>query len=227
MRHTDGFTLIELLIAMVLLALLSALLLGGLRLSRTAVLSGEAASDRLLAVERAEGVVRRQLQQADPLPLAPITGGSPIAFAGDETNLVFIAPPAAYLSTGGEQIQWLAIERGTGGARLMLRFRPLDRTGDTWPPPLDPSAFQSVVLLDGISVAQFSYFGRTAPRDDPRWWQKWDTMPTLPSLVRLALAAGGAGWPDLVVAPRIGVPANSGFLPATACQRGTGIICNY
>jgi hypothetical protein len=160
-----------------------------------------------------------------PLPLA--TTSSPVAFSGDEANVVFVAPPAAYLAAGGQQIDWLAIEPGAAGARLVLRFRALDRAGDTWPPPLDPADFQTVVLLDGLSAAQFSYFGRAAPRDDPRWWQKWDTRPTLPSLVRLTISAGGAAWPDVVVATRIGAPANSGFLPGTMCQRGAGLPCNY
>ncbi len=227
MRRDAGFTLIELLVAMALLALLSALLVGGLRFSRNAVLAGESATDRLLSTERALDLVRRQLQEADPLPLAVGIDRPPVAFAGDGASIVFIAPPAAYLAPGGEQIDWLRIEPAAAGARLVLRFRPLDRARDTWPPRLDPADFQSVVLLDGINAAQFSYFGRAQPQDDPRWWQRWDTLPALPGLIRLALAAGGTSWPDLVVAPRIGQPPNVGVLPDALCRRGSSPLCNF
>jgi general secretion pathway protein J len=225
MRRDAGFTLVELLVALALLALLSTLLAAGLRFSRNAVLTGEAGTERLLSAERALEIVRRQLQQADPLPLAATGDRPPVAFAGDGTSIVFIAPPAAYLAPDGEQIEWLQIE--PNGGRLVLRFRPLDRTRDTWPPRLDPAEFQSVVLLDGISAAQFSYFGRTQPSDVAQWWQKWDTLPTLPSLIRLALASGGTNWPDLVVAPRIGQPPNAALLPDALCRRGSGPLCNF
>jgi general secretion pathway protein J len=227
MRRAAGFSLIELLVAMALLALLSALLVGGLHLSRNAVLVGENTSERLLTTERVLDFVRRQLQEANPLPLSATLAPPPVAFAGGSAGIVFIAPPAAYLADGGEQIDWLAIEPAPGGARLVLRFRPLDRGHDTWPPAPDPAAFQSVVLIDGLSSAEFSYFGQPHPQDDARWWQTWDTLTSLPGLIRLALASGGSKWPDLVVAPQLGRPANSGFLPTTFCQRGSPIpSCN-
>ena len=227
MRRDAGFTLVELLVALALLALLSTLLAAGLRFSRNAVLSGEAGTERLLSAERALEIVRRQVQQADPLPLAGTGDRPPVTFAGDRANIVFVAPPAAYLAPGGEQIDWLQIEPAASGLRLVLRFRPLDRTRDTWPPRLDPSEFQSIVLLDGISAAQFSYFGRTQPSDAAQWWQKWEALPTLPGLVRLALASGGTIWPDLVVAPRIGQPPDAGLLPDALCRRGSGPLCNF
>jgi general secretion pathway protein J len=222
----DGFTLVEMLVAMALLALLSMLLLGGLRISRNAVIGSEAASERLMRAELALGVIRRELERADPLPLGTAADPPHIAFAGDAQSVVFIAPPGAFLALGGEEITWLAIERGPERARVVLRFRPLDRAGDRWPPALDARDMQSVVLLDDVANADLAYFGRVAPTGDPQWWPEWHDAATLPTLIRLEIAGGGQTWPDLVVTPRIGKPLNSGLLPGGAlCRRGAAQPC--
>jgi general secretion pathway protein J len=219
-RAPLGFTLVELLVAMALLALLSVLLVGGLRLSRGAVIGSEAATEKLLRTELALNVIRRQLERADPVPLG---GATPplVGFAGDAASVVFIAPPGAYLALGGEEITWLAIEAAPGGGRIVLRFRPLDRTRDRWPPALDPAAMQTVVLVDGVAHAELAYFGRAQPDADPQWWAEWHDRTALPGLIRLAIAGGGQVWPDLVVTPRLGRPVDTGLLPRSSlCQPG-------
>ena len=225
-RAPPGFTLVEMLVAMALLALLSLLLVGGLRISRSAVIGSEAATEKLMRAELALGVIRRQLERADPLPIATGADPPPVAFAGDADGIVFIAPPGAYLALGGEEVTWLAVERGPQGARIVLRFRPLDRASDRWPPVLDARAMQSAVLLDDVAHTDLAYFGRSDPNADPQWWPEWRDRAALPSLIRLAVAGGGHSWPDLVVAPRLGKPVNSGLLPGTAlCRRGAAPPC--
>lgn len=216
-----GFTLVELLVAMALLALLATLLLGGLRASRIAVTGSESATERLLATARGIALMRRELQEADPLPLGNVTEPR-IAFAGDASSVVFIAPPGAYLATGGEEITWLAIENG----RIVLRYRPLDRASDRWPPLLDPRGMTSVVLLDGVARAELAYFGRMDATTPMQWQTAWRDAPSLPTLIRLSIASGGATWPDLVVTPRLGRPVGTGFLTGGAlCRRGTPPPC--
>ena len=234
-RAQRGFTLVELLVALALLALLSMLLVGGLRISRNAVMGGEAASERLMGADLALGVIRRELEQADPLPIGTDADSTPtdaapaprrIAFAGDAQGVVFIAPPGAFLALGGEDITWLAIEHAARGARIVLRFRPLDRARDRWPPALDAGTMQSVVLLDGVARAGLSYFGRADPKGDPQWWPAWRDAGTLPALIRLGVSSAGRTWPDLVVTPRIDKPVNSGLLPQGAlCRRGDAPPC--
>lgn len=220
-----GFTLVEMLVAMALLALLSALLVGGLHMSRTAIVGSEAATERLLRTELGLAVIRRQLEQADPLPLGGVASPR-IAFAGDAESVVFIAPPGAFLALGGEEITWLAIERGPEGARIVLRYRPLDRASDRWPPVLDAGAMQSVVLLDGIARADLTYFGRIDPARDPQWWQDWRDAAALPTIIRLGVSGAARTWPDLVVTPRLGKPVNAGLLPGGAlCRSGAAAPC--
>ncbi|HXQ52420.1 MAG TPA: prepilin-type N-terminal cleavage/methylation domain-containing protein [Stellaceae bacterium] len=224
-RAHAGFTLVELLVAMALLALLSALLVGGLRLSRGAVMGSEAASEKLLRTELALTVIRRQLERADPLPLGGVNPPQ-VAFAGDAAGAVFIAPPGAYLALGGEEVTWLAIERGKSGVRIVLRFRPLDRAHDLWPPTLDPAAMQTVVLVDDAASAALAYFGRDRPDADPQWQQEWHDRTSLPALIRLAIAGGAQAWPDLIVTPRLGRPVDTGLLPGgPLCRRGGAFQC--
>jgi general secretion pathway protein J len=226
MRRDAGFTLVELLVAMALLAILSALLVGGLRLSRNAVIVGESASEDVQRAELAYAVIRRQFERAAPLALVSLDSPPPIAFAGDGASVVFIAPPGALMALGGEEITWLAVERGAAGARIVLRYRPLDRAQDQWPPALDANAMQSVVLLDGIAQAAFSYFGRAQPNTDPQWWPAWRQPTVLPTLIRVSITGAKGAWPDLVIAPRLGRPVDTGFLPSgPLCGRGAAYPC--
>jgi len=223
-RPAAGFTLVELLVSLALMALLSVLLLGGLRMSRTAVVRGQAASRNLADATLAFPVIRRQLARADPLAV----GGDahpPIAFAGDDRSILFVAPPGAYLALGGQEITWLTLEPDADGGRIVLRFRPLERGRDVWPPELRVADMQTVVLLTGVTGAEFSYFGRTDPSQDPRWWRDWHDQTALPSLIRLAVASGGRTWPDLILSPRLGKPGATAWLPALLCRREVGPPC--
>ena len=206
-----GFTLVELLVAMALLALLSGLLVGGLHMSRGAVIGSEVATERLLRADAGFALIRRQLEAAEPMPLG-VLFLPPVAFAGDAQHIIFIAPPGAFLAPGGQQVTWLAVETAAGGARIVLGFRPLDRARDAWPPALDAAGAQETVLIEGITHAEFSYFGQADPSHAPQWQQDWHDQTMLPTLIRLAIAGGGRDWPDLVVTPRIGKPVNSGLL---------------
>jgi general secretion pathway protein J len=226
MRRDDGFTLVELLVALALLALLSALLVGGLRLSRNAVIVGESASAEVQRAELASSVMRRELERAAPLVVVSPDNPPPVSFDGDAASMVFVAPPGALMATGGDEITWLTVEPGPAGGRIVLRYRPLDRAQDRWPPPLEAEATQTVVLADGIARAGFSYFGRVQPDADPQWWPAWHQPTVLPTLIRVSVASSRGAWPDLVVAPRLGRPADTGMLPTgPLCYRGMAFPC--
>jgi general secretion pathway protein J len=198
-----GFTLIELLVALALLALISVMLVGTLRFAHTAWARADAATNRLQRTELAMNVARRALQQAYPLSVAGIDRPRAVAFSGSAASVVFLAPPVAALGLGGLQVTWLTIERDGDDARLVLRWRPFDRAGESWPPQTDGGSVTDVVLADHIGGAELAYFGPdpNAPLQSPREWRRdWTDAGQLPNLVRLS---GSGGWPDLVTALRL------------------------
>jgi general secretion pathway protein J len=213
MRRVAGFTLVELLVAMALLAMLSVLLVGGLRLSRNAVIVGESNSADVQRASLAFSVLRREIERATPLILVSDQAPPPIAFSGDVASLVFVAPPGALMALGGDQVTWLSVETGANGARIVLRYRPLDRAEDQWPPALDAKAMRTVVLLDGITRASFSYFGSSQPSVAPQWWPAWHDATMLPTLIQVSVTGTRGPWPDLIAMPRLGRPVGTGLLP--------------
>lgn len=199
----SGFTLVELLVALTLLALISVMLVGTLRFAHTAWERADAATDRLQRTELAMNVMRRLLQQAYPLAVAGVNRPHAVAFSGNADGVLFLAPPAAVLSLGGLQLNWLSIEHDGTDARLVLRWRPFDRASETWPPQTSAGDFAEVVLADHVEGARLAYFAPDpdAPQTPPWWHSDWNDAAQLPDLVRLS---GAGTLPDLVAALRIG-----------------------
>jgi general secretion pathway protein J len=203
-----GFTLVELLVALVVLALLSTMLFGTLRFAHLAAARGEAATDRIQRTETAMRLLRRQLEEAAPLALAGTTEPAPIAFAGNEKSILFLAPPAAALAMGGLQLTWFTIERDGDTTRLILRWRSFDPRQESWPPDLDGGrGMAALVLGETTSDATLSYFGPpfgpdAAPPSPSQWVSDWNGVPVLPALIRLGF--NGGTIPDLLVSPHQG-----------------------
>jgi general secretion pathway protein J len=203
-----GFTLVELLVALVVLALLSTMLFGTLRFAHLAAARGEAATDRIQRTETAMRLLRRQLEEAAPLALTGTAQPPPIAFAGNEKSILFLAPPAAALAMGGLQLTWFTIERDADTTQLILRWRSFDPRQESWPPDLDNGrGMASLVLGETPGDATLSYFGLPFGQDaDPhsasQWSSDWNGAPALPVLIRLGFHGGTI--PDLLVSPHQG-----------------------
>jgi len=203
-----GFTLVELLVALVVLALLSTMLFGTLRFAHLAAARGEAATDRIQRTETAMRLLRRQLEEAAPLTVSGATQPPPIAFAGDEKSVLFLAPPAAALVMGGLQLTWFTIERDGRTSRLVLRWRSFDPRQENWPPELDGGRnMAALVLGETPGDASLSYFGPpfapdAAPHSPSEWYSDWTGAAAFPALIRLGFS--GSTIPDLLVSPHQG-----------------------
>ena len=200
-----GFTLLELLVAFTLLAMLLALLAGGLRFGATAWQKGVGKIDAVTEVGLVQQLVRRLLSEA--LPLRPFVEQDPpsIAFSGDGDRVTFLGFASAQAIPGGVYQIGLAIEGDRGDRNLVMSWRRLVFEGRDFA-PWDEN--QRSVLMAGIDSGAFAYFGPDgADRANPSWRDSWKDLSALPVRVRLRLvfpAGDMRNWPTLVVAPRVG-----------------------
>lgn len=219
-----GFTLLELLVALSVLAVLMALMFGGLRFGSRVWERGDASLRGLAELQTASNFIRRAIAQSVPKSLPAQSGDvrfdggaqpeaaepgsdeAALAFRGrpDALRLVTLAP--SQLLPGGLYEIALGLDGGgRGGYRLSAWFRPLDRSGSA-PSTLDRDArTRQVVLLTGVADVRLRYFGQGDDFDEPpQWHERWEDMLARPNLVsmRVDFPPGDARmWPELIVAP--------------------------
>jgi len=204
--RSDGFTLLEILLALVLLALLMAGAFGGIAASVRGMRSGEAAIDRVDKVRTVQEFLRHQISRTLPFPYnqQPQTGGinrvqpQREIFDGRENFMRFVAPMPGYLSHGGAYVQTLELRPGQDGLQLVFTTSLLNGFA------LDKSAKEAdtVVLLDHISEAKFSYRGLDQRGQLMGWAGAWPDKSATPLLVGidLTLAQGQIAWPPMAIA---------------------------
>ena len=203
-----GFTLVELLIAVALLALLTAMLFGGLRVATRHLGHATGQLDRSAQIALVENFLRAQLANAQPFAAG---GTSPpvMDFVGESDHLAFVSVAPPSVAFGGLQVLSLDIAKGNAatGGRMLLSWRPYREASG------DAPAGASRPLLDHVAEAAFAYFGSTAPAEPPAWHETWQEMADLPALVRLSVVfSDGETMPELIVALRLssGVQTRAG-----------------
>jgi general secretion pathway protein J len=198
-----GFTLLELLVAVSLLALLSVLLFGGLRIGLRSANAVDRRVDHTAQIAQAYDFMQNVLADARPLPIAADTLQSPIDFSGEPDRLSFVAVPPDDVGLGGFQLFRVALDGRGDDRRLVVSWQQIKRAGAA----TEPAMLQPSVLLDGVSSVDFAYFGMADPNRPPEWLNHWTDRLALPQLVRVRLTMADH-WraPDLVVAPRLAGP---------------------
>lgn len=181
MKKDAGFTLIELLVALALSALVSLVLLHGIRLAATGLDRHARAAERLDARQSLDEMLRRTLGAAAAIPRS--AGG---LFVGKPNAVEFLAVS----QDGGPGLYRidLGVERG----RLVLR-RALAA------PEGDPHAVSSIIA-GKVSQFRLAYFGADAANATPIWREGWQQLATLPLMVRVILDTDGdTPRPPLIV----------------------------
>jgi general secretion pathway protein J len=228
-RSVAGFTLLELLVAMTVLGILTALLASGLSFGTRVWEREQGQLDQWAELQSAQDVIRRTVLQSLPLSAPSTDGTEAVAFVGTNNSIDFLGPPAAQSIVGGIYQYRLLIRTGARGPRLVLtwrlrspdstqrkdklRSRPVVRHGET-----DDS--NQVVLMDRITLAEFSYFGAVDQDTQPRWRDSWQDASKLPLLVRVRVTFppdDRRKWPELVIAPAI-----TGQIGASSTSQGGG-----
>jgi len=203
MRYANkGFTLIELTVALVLLALLSAVLFGSLGLAGTSVDRGEAKADATSGMRLAYAFLRANLEEQHPLRMRKINE-FPLLFAGERDELRYAAALPPRVASGGIWFFRLAVLKNDARSPLVLERSLPDLSALEMPVFREP---ERSVLAQDIASIKISYFGRDPGANDstaPTWRDRWEDTQRLPVLIRIDIEPKqGAPWPSLIVSPR-------------------------
>jgi general secretion pathway protein J len=192
-----GFTLLELLIGLALTGFILTLLFAAFRLGAQSWDAIDARSERIAQAQVSRSVVTRLIGSA--LPFRWKRGASPtLAFAGNDTELQFVAFLPQQLQQGGLARIALRIEPGAADTtRLTLRYAPLTYLEQDFA-GLDSQ--KPFVLMEVHGPLRFAYFGSPSPTEPPAWQGAWQAPDALPTLVRLGIDDATEPAPDLVAA---------------------------
>jgi general secretion pathway protein J len=199
-----GFTLLELMISLTLLGMILVLLFGGLRLSVRSWDSVQKQVDTLNSVRSVESFLRREMERIYPYRWK---AGLPqrFAFVGERHKLHFVAPLPSRIGVGGLYAIALELEQTGNGRRLTWKHAPIDPTMQDFSRLESVKEMQLVgVELNAVDDIWLSYFGRETDAAAPRWVERWDSVVTMPMLIRIQVRfADGSEWPDFIVAPTL------------------------
>lgn len=189
--RSGGFTLIEVVLAMILVALIMGIAVGGIRMSRKAAENGERRIEATNSIRVTQEFLRKQLARTLPLAFAmDRTEGKNYVFEGADDGITFVAPMPGYLSKGGPYVQRLSIERG----ELHFYHRMLLSEDDDDGEP--------VILLDRIRRGHFEFRGIDEEGKLGDWSDEWEDASRTPMMVRVELEfekSSGFIWPVLEV----------------------------
>lgn len=195
MKHLQrGFTLLEMLVAMVMVSLLFLALFSAFN---TISRGWDAADKRIMKTEDMSlinGFLRRQLNNILVVKMNT-QGEAYYAFEGEREVVRYAAPLQPLQNQGGIYLIEMAVASANKGKKLTIRFAPY-RPELTW-----QDAFQNaepVLVYEGLSKAEFSYFGAENVDDDASWQDTWLDKPVYPELIKLYLADQDHIWPELI-----------------------------
>jgi hypothetical protein len=168
-----------------LLALLLALLAGGLRYARS-TWEATARLDEVAAGDMAETFLRARVAEAMPLYEQRKAGTVRALFSGTGDSMSFVAP-APNGPAGAGLYRYTLEAAGTGVTQRMLIVSLAPHL-----PLLIESALERpperYELLRNIRSVSFRYFGRGDLRSEPAWHTAWPRTDALPSLVEVVIA---------------------------------------
>jgi general secretion pathway protein J len=203
-----GLTLVELLVVLAVLALVSGLLVTGLRAAATGwprIVRSNADNEERQATRR---MLIHLLAQTYPARLDKAAGGF-MQFAGERDRVDFLAPLAQRFGT--DDIVWHALLFRDDGLRVAWR---LDRRPVAGEENLNSAAGEETIpdCRDGA----FSYYGPAEAGGEAQWWMSWKERKALPLLVRVRFVWHGRSE-ELVAAPLITAGSCSPSAANTIC----------
>lgn len=199
-RH-DGFTLLELIVALVLLAILSGVLFGAVRLAGRSTDGGDAKAAAFASMRLAQQFLRANLEAQHPLRMRKILDW-PLLFSGTNDEMRYTARLPARVAGGGIWFYRLIVRSNEPHSPLVIERMIPDLTADALP---EFNNADRSVLAENIASLRIGYFGRdpdAAPSAAPSWHDQWKDTQRLPMMIRIDVTPkDGPPWPTLYVAP--------------------------
>jgi general secretion pathway protein J len=186
-RHAEaGLTLIELLISLMLLALITSFLAGGLALGRRAFTADQDATE-----EAANTAALDSLASLIATALPTKVGqGAQIAFEGGRDSLAFVALSAGHALPGGP----MGVRIYSDGSEVAVVVKLAARSATA-------REVRTKALI-GVASLEFSYFGSLDGKP-PAWHLEWPATDHLPDMVAINVSfRERSRKPPLLVAVR-------------------------
>ncbi|KOR30778.1 hypothetical protein TI04_04200 [Achromatium sp. WMS2] len=212
-----GLTLIELFVALAIMAMVTVMLYGSLRLGNQVWEAVETNSYTIGNLNLARNFIQQTLRQVRSVNWV-IESNTVNLFAGTSNQLEFVAPIGGFLGMGGLYLLRITLLATPNGNDLVLQRWLLhkDILNGSLPDvpeweqlqqpnnievPYDATwgVYGSSMLLAHTNSIKFNYFGPQANSQDYAWQDTWQDQNVLPALIKVSLGAE-MGWPDLVIA---------------------------
>lgn len=204
-RSQSGLTLVELVLALTILAVMSATLLGTISFGGTAQKTVAERSKKHAAIISTHRFLRTQISSAiTPMQVGTGTsstnagaGTSDHVFLGDPRRLAFTAPWLTYIGQGNLFV--FNLHRKSD--ELVISWRPADPT-DRESRNEATETIGSRVLMSSVSDFSIEYFGSRDLGGEPDWHSSWTDVSRLPNLLRINVVFSGENpivWPEFLV----------------------------
>jgi general secretion pathway protein J len=183
----DGFTLLEVLIALALFALITVLVLAGIRGGRTALEKANL-SNRNATIDSAQGLLRNLITEVRPIPLSGADTDAPILFSGAPDRIEFVSSYTVEGQFAGLYVSSLRViqHQGQGTGDLVLSqtlYRPSTRVGAGASVPS-----WNTVLIKNVTGMRLRYYGTPDLGAASNWSANWSRLSALPELVEIVVA---------------------------------------
>ncbi len=199
----SGFTLLELVIAISLLALVSLILGGGLRLGARVWDSGTETMAQISRIELVQGFLRRQFEGAAPLSPSGPRADRRYVFEGRRDQIRFAALAPAQFGVGG--FYELTVKKAEGAEADQVVVEARLHHPEAHERPRASQQLERSVLLEEVRELKIEYYGRRRRRDELRWHDEWRRTRLQPLLVRIDIEFEDERlyWPTFVVAMKL------------------------
>mgnify|MGYP003886822475 CR=1 FL=1 len=194
-KNDGGFTLLEVLIALSLTALLSILLLGGLRFTTSAWHKLQAENSVLQELHHNQSSIRRILKNTLPLE---VPGTERVDFQGTARQVSIVVSSLAEKDNSGLKLVIIGTAPSSTGIDLQLSWKRYRYDTQT------SHETSNLVLSEGVDDVQIRYFGnQSSIATADKWHSTWRNQTKLPKLVALKLTYPDHDkrvWPELFIA---------------------------